>query len=734
MKQYNFLLFLLFFSFYSEAQKTYEPLKISDDLISIDGVINQEEWEKALKIDFNYEIQPGYNTKPIVETSGYILYSDYYIYLRFDAKTRETVRASVRKRDDFGIFNDDIIGFLVDTYGDGRNNLFIGSNPYGSQMDVRVLNSIMEESRYEISYDIEYESSGSISGNSYQIEMKIPFSSLPFPNGKDQQWKFKFFRKYIDYEMSSSKDDRDNSCVTCQFEDDILFRDIKIDKKFDLIPYITSSIEGSNNSIDSKIEYGKVKNNIGLSLNAELSKTLSLELAINPDFSQVEADVTQIDANSAFSLSYPEKRPFFNKGTDILKLNNPDLQPFYSRSINDPAFALKLLNQGKKSRLFYLSSLDNNSPYLIAGRDRSYFGEGKKSFVNVLRYQRLLNNGSKIGFLSTTRHYDGGGYGNLFAIDGLFQLTKNIRLSFDIIKNLNEEPVNNWIDSDDYFNDYSVRLDGEKFNGNGVFVGLSRTTENWHSYLGYKYIDPKYRADVGFAVKNDRKWLTYFQSYTSYRDEGFLRNISYSLKYDMLHNFDNQLDVISLDGRVSASFKGNTNIGITHDYDFVSYYLDKKYSNYGSTRIGFSTSPVELISFDSNISFGKDVAFNDENPELGKEFNFRATLRLQLNNNLSINNLFSFSRLKEINTTEYYYKGYINRFDTKYQFSKFIGLRLAAEYNDFSESIFLQPLFEWTPNPFTIFYIGGNQNLIKEQEYYTDRSQFFIKFQYLISL
>ena len=118
MKQFTFLSFLVFFSFYGEAQKTYEPLKISDDLISIDGVINQEEWEKALKIDFNYEIQPGYNTKPIVETSGYILYSDYYIYLRFDAKTRETVRASVRKRDDFGIFNDDIIGFLVDTYGE----------------------------------------------------------------------------------------------------------------------------------------------------------------------------------------------------------------------------------------------------------------------------------------------------------------------------------------------------------------------------------------------------------------------------------------------------------------------------------------------------------------------------------------------------------------------------------------------------------------------------------------
>ena len=65
----------------------------------------------------------------------------------------------------------------------------------------------------------------------------------------------------------------------------------------------------------------------------------------------------------------------------LLKLNNPDLQPFYSRSINDPAFALKLLNQGKKSRLFYLSSLDNNSPYLIAGRDRSYFGARLYKFL-----------------------------------------------------------------------------------------------------------------------------------------------------------------------------------------------------------------------------------------------------------------------------------------------------------------------------------------------------------------
>ena len=77
---------------------------------------------------------------------------------------------------------------------------------------------------------------------------------------------------------------------------------------------------------------------------------------------------------------------------------------------------------------------------MIAGNDRSYFGEGGKSLINVFRYQRLLKGGSKIGFLSTSRYYKGGGYGNIFGLDGLFQLSKNIRVSFDILKNYNLEP------------------------------------------------------------------------------------------------------------------------------------------------------------------------------------------------------------------------------------------------------------------------------------------------------
>ena len=73
---------------------------------------------------------------------------------------------------------------------------------------------------------------------------------------------------------------------------------------------------------------------------------------MNPDFSQVEADVTQIDVNSAVALEYPERRPYFNRGTDIV---NYVSGAFYSRSINNPLISTKLISQGKKKRTFIFS-------------------------------------------------------------------------------------------------------------------------------------------------------------------------------------------------------------------------------------------------------------------------------------------------------------------------------------------------------------------------------------------
>ena len=110
--------------------------------------------------------------------------------------------------------------------------------------------------------------------------------------------------------------------------------------------------------------------------------------------------MSRIDVNSAVALEYPERRPYFNRGTDIV---NYVSGAFYSRSINNPLISTKLISRVKKKEcLFFLTALDQNSIYQIAGEDQSYLGEGEESFVNVLRYQRLLSKNARLGFYLQT--------------------------------------------------------------------------------------------------------------------------------------------------------------------------------------------------------------------------------------------------------------------------------------------------------------------------------------------
>ena len=91
---------------------------------------------------------------------------------------------------------------------------------------------------------------------------------------------------------------------------------------------------------------------------------------------------------------------------------------------------------------------------------------------------------------------------------------------------------------------------------------------------------------------------------------------------------------------------------------------------------------------------------------------------------------------------EYYFNGSISRIRFNYQFNNFLNIRLIAENNSFNEKFFIQPLIQWNPNPSTIFYFGGNQRTVDfvDNEFSRpelldfNRSQFFLKFQYLIGI
>ena len=745
MRNTTLYIITLFIFNFSIAQKQYMLSKTDGSKIVMDGFISDDEKSISYKKTVDYEWQPGYNTPAKLETDVFMSYTDEYIYFGVKAYTDPNdIRGQVRPRDEMAMgLNEDIVFLRFDPYLDARSVYLLASNAYGSQSDIRAKQATNDEDRYDSSFNAIYETISSINEDGYTVEFLIPFTSIPHPNAEDKIWGFNVTR-YFTLEGNgvftmSDKYDRDNPCRICQIEGRLIMNDVPFKRNTELLPYISSNLSGERVSDGQPIEYGKSNNEFGIGIKYDINSASTAELTINPDFSQIEADETQIDINSAYALQYPELRPYFSRGMDLLNFLDG---AFYSRTINSPSISSKITLQDKNSSSIILSAVDQKSPYLIGGEDKSYFGEGGVSYINTYRHQRVVNQNTKYGFFTTNRFYEGGGSGNLFGIDGLFTLNKIWKIQFEFIKNFNVEPIANWIDSDDTFSNKTVELDGEKFNGHANYLRLIRKTENWKSIIFYRDISANYRADLGFVPKNNRRWLTISQGYEKLLGNKYLQNYSITVKGDITNNINGDKKSRNLDIDLGITTIGATAINYNYDINFFRNYLGKDFRNVGKSTFLIISNPTKELSLLTRIVFGREIAFNEDDPEIGKESSVFFSMNYKVGNNLNINPSLRFSKLKKINKPGIFYDGYIARISSRYQFNNDLSIRIISEYDDFNDKFYVQPLLEWNPNPSTIFYIGGNQNSsnifnVDPEEFnpfLINRSQFFIKFQYSIGV
>lgn len=94
------------------------------DPIVFDGQLGEDEWNQAQRFSIDYEIQPGNNSPAPHKTDVFVLYSATHLYVGFDAKANmASLRSAIRNRDE--AFQDDIVMFGVDTFGDGRYGMDI---------------------------------------------------------------------------------------------------------------------------------------------------------------------------------------------------------------------------------------------------------------------------------------------------------------------------------------------------------------------------------------------------------------------------------------------------------------------------------------------------------------------------------------------------------------------------------------------------------------------------------
>ena len=161
------------------------------DRIDIDGDLSDSGWSEAVVVTDFTQFLPEDNVEPSVKTKVLIGYDHSNLYLAFVCQDDpSTVRATLSDRD--GMFADDFIGIILDTYGNAAWAYEFYVNPLGVQGDLRWTANGNEDSRF----DLVYESDGRITDDGWQTEMAIPFSSLRFPGKEEQTWRATFWRSH----------------------------------------------------------------------------------------------------------------------------------------------------------------------------------------------------------------------------------------------------------------------------------------------------------------------------------------------------------------------------------------------------------------------------------------------------------------------------------------------------------------------------------------------------------
>ena len=699
---------------------------------TFDGIVSEEEWKDSKSFDINYEISPGNNVPSPHLTKAFITYTETDLYVGFIAYAdMENLRSSIRNRDEG--FRDDNVFIGIDTYGDGRYMVGLGANPEGNQLDVKLLSTGNDD----ISYDVNFESKASKHQDSYHIELKIPFSVLQFKQAPKMEWNILLYRStFTENNRSQNINfpiDLNNPCLPCQATTSIQLENIKSKNRVNLLPYVYGGLDGTTDN--NKLSYGKPTGTVGLSGLFDLNNITSLEYAINPDFSQVEADVSRITANNTFAIFFRERRPYFNEGNDIIDTR---LNTVYTRAINKPLLSTKMISQGEKQRFYWLSAYDEASPYLIAGENRSYFGEGKASYSNIFRYQRTYDQGTNIGFLTTNRIFKDGGYGHTIRVDARYRFKKSYTATFEFNKSILLEPQADWIEENDQILDKNTQLDGETLNGDALYFTLHRNTKHWNTEIEYEQYSPHYQTPLGFVTQNSIRLLDITHGYQHFFDkENFVKQLGIYAGTEFNFNYANLRKLLDFGTAMYVQLSGNVESEISYNYiineEFEGFNA-KGMSQFGSF---VSYSPSETVRLGMFSEVGESIRYDADNPAIGNSFFIGTFNNFQITPKLRFSPSFHYSQLKNKDDQSLYFSGYIARANLNYQFNPNLSFRIIGEFNDFDKSFFLQPLLKWNPNPFTIFYIGGTNGYSQidtQNRYSIENSQLYLKFQYLFDL
>jgi hypothetical protein len=300
---------------------------------TIDGFINEKSWDIVEWTSDFIENQPDENTPPTEQTKFKIVYDKKFLYIAFKCYDKDP-KGIVRRLSRRDGFEGDFVEINIDSYHDKRTGFSFTSSVSGVKGDEFISEN---GNNWDGSWNPIWYLKTNIDDEGWTAELKIPFSQLKFGSSKDQVWGLQVTRRYFRAEERSvwQRVPPDAPGWVSEFGELRGLVDLQPQKQIEIQPFAVSQLETYPKEPGNPFRDGNdFKLNGGLDAKIGITNDLTLDLTINPDFGQVEADPAVI-ALDGFQVFFEEKRPFFVENKNIFNFRFADGQDnlFYSRRI-----------------------------------------------------------------------------------------------------------------------------------------------------------------------------------------------------------------------------------------------------------------------------------------------------------------------------------------------------------------------------------------------------------------
>lgn len=533
MKLKTFAFLTLLFTWPTIVIAQVSLTKINQPIV-LDGEVDEPIWDSVESLPI-VQYEPVFRGGMSEESIFKVAYDESYLYVAGKLYTNNpsTITSNTLNRDQYS--GDDIFAIVLDPFNDNENGLWFLTNPVGTRIDIAISNDANfggGSNAINRSWNTYWDVATTQDENGWYAEMRIPFSSIGFQE-KDgiaemgiivYRWIAYANERHIypaippNWNMGNAKPSQ---------AQDILLEGVQSKKPLYLTPYVIAGENLNNKLNDAETEYLKDRDftsDLGFDVKYNLTGNLTLDITLNTDFAQVEADDQQLNL-SRFSLFFPEKRQFFQERAGLYDVSYGRNRLFYSRRIglDSDGNPVRILGGARMT-----GRIGNWDIGLINMQTEETHSLASENF-GILRLQRkTFNERSDVGGIFTSRMGRNGSnnfvygldtktniYGDLY-LDVLASQTLDTEIQSD--ENTNFLTTTSWrsaitLQKSIGFNyRFVVNRTGKHFDPGVGYVRRTGNT-NYFTRWAYGWFAPDYsiinRQNIDFVIYNQAENDTY---------------------------------------------------------------------------------------------------------------------------------------------------------------------------------------------------------------------------------